>query len=771
MVPLLSSAHFHAKDMIYLRGDYADRMYFLTRGIVFFFTFDGLEKFNQKDGKWRRQFMDRREYLEIEEAMLRAPVVLAALSSASAVTPIEKVVGLLKDLQAKVEKEGAKEAAQYDKYACFCKNQAEFKQNAISKSEEKIDVLKADISDLEASIKALNTEISDLGKDIKQLEKDIQKATDKRTKEHDEYLVKAKDLNDSIDACKEAIAALKDSKDAMQGNTKLNLAQLKAVAAKAAHTPEAMREALALVRTAKKDAEAVSGDKPAVSFQYQSNDIIATIQDLKQTFTSMKKDLDFKEFDLREASEKQILGYTNEKTFKEKAKQEKEILSEEKTEEKEASEDAKDNEEKDKKSDEEFVSALEKSCKQKAKDWDQRSKARSEEMTALAEATETLENGAMQQYSVNKKLTGLIEASPKDAVKKVQAPVATATPAVKKPEAKKAPSFLQVRSSKDSQAAAVKRMLKSLDESANRLKSPVLAAIAVKALLKEDHFTNVRALIKDLMAKLKADAKSEATQKNFCDAEMKKAIDNRDNAADNIEEQQGIIAKKSALAAAKADEIEDLSEQIANLNKELLEAEELRVNEKAENEASIVEAKAGAEAVKSALATLEGFYGFTQVSYKPPNSGRDGKTVDDVAPEAFSGEYKGLGDSAKGILGILEVIQSDFERTAKTTAKDEKEAAKEHEEFVKDSKDSIKEKSQKKTDAEKAKEGAEQAVVTAKDNLYDEKNLKVNAETELEKLSGMCVEGEETYAERVQKRQDEIAALKEAYTILDNWQN
>lgn len=35
----------------------------------------------------------------------------------------------------------------------------------------------------------------------------------------------------------------------------------------------------------------------------------------------------------------------------------------------------------------------------------------------------------------------------------------------------------------------------------------------------------------------------------------------------------------------------------------------------------------------------------------------------------------------------------------------------------------------------------------------------------------MCVKGEETYAERVQKRNDEIAALKEAMTILDEWQN
>lgn len=129
-----------------------------------------------------------------------------------------------------------------------------------------------------------------------------------------------------------------------------------------------------------------------------------------------------------------------------------------------------------------------------------------------------------------------------------------------------------------------------------------------------------------------------------------------------------------------------------------------------------------------------------------------------------------MGDSAGGILGILEVIQSDFERTEKTTLKEEKDAAKEHKDYLKKSNDSIKEKSKKKGDAEKAKEEAEQAIVQAKDDLYDANKLKDSAEAELEKLAPMCVEGEETYAERVAKRKEEIAALKEAYTLLDDWQ-
>ena len=37
-------------------------------------------------------------------------------------------------LSDEISEEGAKEAFQYDKYACFCKDQAEYKTNAIAKS-------------------------------------------------------------------------------------------------------------------------------------------------------------------------------------------------------------------------------------------------------------------------------------------------------------------------------------------------------------------------------------------------------------------------------------------------------------------------------------------------------------------------------------------------------------------------------------------------------------------------------------------------------------
>jgi len=233
------------------------------------------------------------------------------------------------------------------------------------------------------------------------------------------------------------------------------------------------------------------------------------------------------------------------------------------------------------------------------------------------------------------------------------------------------------------------------------------------------------------------------------------------------------MAKKSSLAAAKTREIKNLAVEIAELNKGLLEAAELRASEKAANAETVEEATAGGKAVASALQVLEGFYkqSFLQVDYKPPNSGRDGLTVADMAPDSFSGETKGSQDSAKGIIGILEVIKSDFARTVKTVTKQEKEAGEAYDKFVKESNSDIKEKTTDKGKAKTAKEDAEGAVISAQDDKDDAQNDHESAVEQLAKLSPMCVEGTETYAERVQKRKDEIEALKQAMTILDDWNN
>merc|ERR1719235_2278880 len=96
---------------------------------------------------------------------------------------------------------------------------------------------------------------------------------------------------------------------------------------------------------------------------------------------------------------------------------------------------------------------------------------------------------------------------------------------------------------------------------------------------------------------------------------------------------------------------------------------------------TLEEAKEGLDAVTKAIDVLKDFYGgFLQVQKKVhAPGGRDGKSVDDLAPEAETGEYKGKKDQGKGIIDLLEVIQGDFERTIKDTEEAEDESKTEFE--------------------------------------------------------------------------------------------
>merc|ERR1712196_536580 len=105
----------------------------------------------------------------------------------------------------------------------------------------------------------------------------------------------------------------------------------------------------------------------------------------------------------------------------------------------------------------------------------------------------------------------------------------------------------------------------------------------------------------------------------------------------------------------------------------------------------IGDSEAGLEAVKDAIAVLKEFYenAFVQTGFVPAGADRDGNTVKDLAPAGQSGTYHGNQDAAKGIFGLLEVIQSDFERTSEKTTSEEEKAQSEFEEYEKETKQSI----------------------------------------------------------------------------------
>jgi uncharacterized protein YlxW (UPF0749 family) len=688
----------------------------------------------------------------------------AASRQKLSVTPVEKVIKLLKDLQEQTAAEGKKEAAAYDKYACFCKEQADEKLYMIEKSDKKIEKLDAKIKQLEADISELNAAINDLAAEIDELTKKIDSSQEERNHQHAEYKVVDADTVAAVGAMEGAIKALKDSKAAMDDGAKVDLVQVQAVASKVlAIAQKSSRMTVPQATLTKVVALSQLGQAPP-AYEYRSNDIIQTLEDLKDTFLQNKKEDDESEFSSNSAWEKKDLNMKNLRKFAEDAKFQKEQFVEKKTETKETAEADKTAETKDRNADNDFMNLLTEECQGKATQWDQRSTTRAGELTALAGALESLEKEVAPSFGANKKLAQLqLQAGPKQ----IQGHWAWIQDAAPKTQAT---SFLQLRGSQAlSQTAVVQKATAFLNAAAGRLGSAILAAAAIRADASADHFVKVRQIIKDLVSKLEADAEAEASHKSFCDNAIGENVAARDAAVANVE---GLTSVKSSLEAEDKKlnkEIAELAADIASLKKGLKEATDLRKSEKEENEATIETAEEGHSGVELALKILSEFYATAFVQYVPPNSGRDGKTVGDMAPDTFEGDYHGNQEKSKGIIGLLEVIESDFARTIQTVTDEEAAAQDEFNAFREQTNADIDDKSaSKKAKEERVTEIADELGSNA-DALKEENALLTSAKKALEELESQCIRGEETYEQRVAKRTKEIEALKEAHQILEDW--
>merc|ERR1719446_1665721 len=105
--------------------------------------------------------------------------------------------------------EGKEEAAAYDKFACFCKDNADEKLYSITKANEKISLLTAEVKTLTGDITNLGKEISSLNTQIDDLKKTCEDEQKARDKSFNAYAIKRDDLAAAISGCDEAIEMLK----------------------------------------------------------------------------------------------------------------------------------------------------------------------------------------------------------------------------------------------------------------------------------------------------------------------------------------------------------------------------------------------------------------------------------------------------------------------------------------------------------------------------------------------------------------------------------
>jgi len=375
-----------------------------------------------------------------------------------------------------------------------------------------------------------------------------------------------------------------------------------------------------------------------------------------------------------------------------------------------------------------YLSDVTATCEQKAGAFEERQQLRAEELAAIEKAIEILSSGEVSGAS-EQHLPQLVQFS----------------------------ALSQLRS-KTLRPQVQLRVAAFLRQRGAFLKSHILEAISLR--VQADPFKKVTKMIKDLIYKLMEEANEETEHKGFCDTEMAVNEQTRKEKSEAVEKLNAEIDELSASVAKLTEQVTELNMAVAESDSAVAKATGIREEEKTKNAATIKDAQAAQTAVAQALDVLKEFYaqaeGATSFVQEDP-----------AAPEIFEAPYRGMGGESGGVVGMIEVIQSDFARLETETKDAEARAQKEYEEFMSDS--SV-DKAAKTSDIDhqsSKKQNEEQALQEKRSDLEGTQKELDASMLYFEKLKPSCVDAGENYDDRVARRKEEIESLQEAVKILD----
>merc|ERR1719326_1299348 len=290
--------------------------------------------------------------------------------------------------------------------------------------------------------------------------------------------------------------------------------------------------------------------------------------------------------------------------------------------------------------------------------------------------------------------------------------------------------FLQMSSSNSDAVRFVRQLAKKqrssvLAQLASRMASEVRFGSGSQA----DIFGKIKGLITDMIEKLEAEAETNTK---------------KDDKTAEIEKLTAKIEQQAAQSAKLKEEVATLESELAALVREQAEMDKIRAEEKAQYEVNSAEMEKGLNGIKLALKVLN-------ESYAKADKAHDS------------------GDGAStGIIGLLEVAESDFSKGLTEMNAAEETAQNTYDQETKENE------IEKTTKEQDVKYKTKEATGLDKSNA-ELTSDKENVETELaavneylKKVEDECIAKPETYEDRKARREAEIAGLKEALTVLEN---
>lgn len=308
----------------------------------------------------------------------------------------------------------------------------------------------------------------------------------------------------------------------------------------------------------------------------------------------------------------------------------------------------------------------------------------------------------------------------------------------------------------------------------------------------------VKTLIKGLIEKLEKEAAEAADTHAFCEEEKKKSADSKDKTQATLDKLDARLDKAEAKSAELSERMAELSDEIAAIDKSVAEATKIREEQKATFTKANADFKEAADAVSDAIDVLKDFYeggnAFIQVSAVTSHKNKDDpwkrmfgtslRAAEDQPEEIVGVDPEEAGDgvgavaipkmggpsASKGgiIIGMMETMAGEFEKTVAELQATEDTQAKEYAELMQDNKVS---KVSKEMEIKGSKSELSFLDVRIGESTEDKKLATKELaaiEAYLLKLKPTCEGRVVSFAERQAKREAEIAGCKEALEILED---
>jgi len=647
-----------------------------------------------------------------------AATLLVFPTGANGASPIAKVIQMLSDLQAKILAEGAEAQKVYEEFTEYCEHRSKDLGFDIKTGKTEKAELEASIAKEISTAGSLGEKIDELASGIAADEGDLKAATAIRSKENADFSAEESELMEVIDMLKRAIGIL-EREMAKGGAAMLQLKKAQNVIQAISTLVEAASlsaqdgaKLTALIQNSQESADEDTGAPAATVYEGHSSDIIDTLENL----------LEKAEQQLADARAKETAAQNNYEMLKQSLEDDIRFANKDMDEAKKAlavSGESKAKAEgdlavtsKDLAADTATLADLHKDCLSKAQDFEAATKSRTEELKALAEAKKVLGETTAGADTITYGLTQVSFVQLDSMEGLVQ--------------------FEAIRLIRD---LARKQGSSSLAQLATRMDAAMHSGVA-------DPFAKVKGLISDMIAKLEEAAGADATEKAFCDKELGETTSKKDEKTAEIEKLTTKIDQMSAASAKLKEEVAALQKALAELAAAQSEMDKLRGEENALYKKNKADMEDGLQGVKLALKILSDYYST------------------DAAHEAAQG-------AGASIIGLLEVAESDLSKTLAEIIATEEMAASTYTSETKENE--IDKVTKEQSVKYKTKESSELDAAVA-EATSDREGVEAELEPVLKYLSTLkdrCIAKAETYEERKQRREAELAGLKEALQILE----